>query len=59
MKAEKMATEGHKCGQGADRKKKSKAKIDKELSEIRAEMERLALKMQQESQRYTGGMSGL
>jgi hypothetical protein len=42
-----MATEGHKCGRGADRKQKIKAKIDKELSDIRAKMERLTWKMQQ------------
>jgi hypothetical protein len=44
-----MATEGHKYGRGADHKNKSKAKIDKELIEIRARMEELTLKMQQET----------
>jgi hypothetical protein len=34
-----MAIEGHKCGRGADHKKKSKEEIDKKLIEIRARME--------------------
>jgi hypothetical protein len=41
-----MATEGHERGQRGGRQQKRKEEIDKELSEIRAEMERLALKMQ-------------
>jgi hypothetical protein len=49
MKTEKMATEGHKYGRGADHKKKSKEKIDKELIEIREIMEQLTLKMHHET----------
>jgi hypothetical protein len=45
----KMATEGHRHGQGKDRQQKSKAEMDKELEEIRAELNRLELKMQQEA----------
>jgi hypothetical protein len=45
-----MATEGHKCGQGKDCQQKRKVEIDKELEEIRAEMEKLRLRMQQGSQ---------
>jgi len=41
-----MATEGHKYGRGVNHKKKSKAKIDKEIIEIRERMEQLTLKMQ-------------
>jgi hypothetical protein len=44
-----MATEGHGRGQGKDRQHKSKAKIDKELIEIRARMEQLTWKKQQEA----------
>ena len=44
-----MATKGHECGQRGDRQKKSKAEIDRELIEIRARMEQLTLKMQQEA----------
>jgi hypothetical protein len=44
-----MATKGHERGQRGDRQKKSKAEIDKELIEIRARMEQLTLKMQQEA----------
>jgi hypothetical protein len=44
-----MATEGHKRGRRGDRQQKNKAKIDKELNEIRVEMEKLALKMQHEA----------
>jgi hypothetical protein len=43
-----MVTEGHKRGRREDCPWKRKAEIDKELSEIRAEMEKLALKMQHE-----------
>jgi hypothetical protein len=50
MKEETMATEGHKRSQGKDHQKKIKEKMDKELEEIRVETDRLALKMQQESQ---------
>jgi hypothetical protein len=45
----KMATEGHRHGRGKDHQQKRKAEVEKELSEIRAEMERLAFKMQQEA----------
>jgi hypothetical protein len=41
-----MATEGHKCVQGSNRKMKRKAKIDKEFTEIQAQMKTLAFKMQ-------------
>jgi hypothetical protein len=44
-----MATEGHKHGRREDCPQKRKVEIDKELSEIRAEMEKLALKMQHEA----------
>jgi hypothetical protein len=40
-----MATESHWCGQDKDRQQK-KTKIEKELNEIRENMERLALKIQ-------------
>jgi hypothetical protein len=43
-----MVTEGHERGQDKDRQQKRKAETDKELKEIRAQMEKLALKMQQE-----------
>jgi hypothetical protein len=43
-----MATEGHKHRSKRRLPKKRKEEIDKELSEIRAEMEKLALKMQHE-----------
>jgi hypothetical protein len=42
-----MATEGHEHGGRGDHQQMSKAEIDKELTEIRARMEELALKMQQ------------
>jgi hypothetical protein len=45
----KMATEGHRGGQGEDHQQKNKAEIDKELREIREKMENIALKMQQEA----------
>ena len=41
-----MAIEGHKDGRGEDCPQKIKAEMDKELSEIWAEMEKIALKMQ-------------
>jgi hypothetical protein len=44
-----MATEGHKKGWGEDHQQRNKDEIDKELNEIRAEMEKLAFKMQQDS----------
>jgi hypothetical protein len=44
-----MATEGHRGSQGKDHQQKTKVEIDKELIEIRAKMERLALKMQQDA----------
>jgi hypothetical protein len=44
----KMATEGHKCGRREDLQQKRKAEMDQELNKIRAEMDRLALKMHQE-----------
>jgi hypothetical protein len=44
-----MATEGHMGGQGKDHQQKNKVEIDKELTEIREKMERLALKMQQDA----------
>jgi methyl coenzyme M reductase subunit D len=44
-----MATEGHRGGQDKDHQQKTKVEIDKELIEIRAKMERLALKMQQDA----------
>jgi hypothetical protein len=43
-----MVVEGHKRGRREDFPQKRKVEMDKELSEIRAEMEKLALKMQQE-----------
>jgi hypothetical protein len=45
-----MATEGHRHGQGKDRQQKRKAEMDKELEEIRVELDRITLKMQQEAQ---------
>jgi hypothetical protein len=44
-----MNTKGHGRGQGRDYKKKSKPDMDLELIEIREIMEKLALKMQQET----------
>jgi hypothetical protein len=44
-----MVTEGHKRGRGEDHQQRNKAEIDKELNEIRTEMEKLAFKMQQDS----------
>jgi hypothetical protein len=44
-----MAIEGHKHGRGEVHSQKRKVEMDKELSEIRAQMEELAFKMQQES----------
>jgi len=41
-----MATEGHERGGRADHQQKTKAEIDKELTEIRARMVQLALIMQ-------------
>jgi hypothetical protein len=43
-----MATEYHKHGQREDFPWKKKVEMDKELNEIQAEMEKLALKMQHE-----------
>jgi hypothetical protein len=45
-----MAIEGHKRGREGDLHQKIKAEIDKGLEEIRVEMDRMTLKMQQESQ---------
>jgi hypothetical protein len=45
----KMATEIHRRGREADHKQKRKVDMDQELKEIREEMERLTLKMQQEA----------
>jgi formyltetrahydrofolate synthetase len=44
-----MDTKGHMGGQGKDHQQKNKVEIDKELIEIRENMERLALKMQQDA----------
>jgi hypothetical protein len=44
-----MSTEGHKRGQRGGYLQRGKAEMDKELSEIRAKMERLAFKMRQEA----------
>lgn len=44
-----MVTEGHNHGQREDCQQKYKVEMDIELNEIRVEMGRLALKMQQES----------
>jgi hypothetical protein len=44
-----MATEGHERGPREDCQQKRKAEIDEELSEIRAQMEKLAFKMQQDA----------
>jgi hypothetical protein len=41
-----MATKGHKRGQDKDSQQKKRAEMDRELRKIRAEMNRLALKMQ-------------
>jgi hypothetical protein len=43
-----MATEGHERGQREGYKKKINPEMDLELNEIRARMEQLALRMQQE-----------
>jgi hypothetical protein len=42
----KMATEGHGRGRREDHQPKGKDEMDKELAEVRARMEQLALKMQ-------------
>jgi hypothetical protein len=44
-----MVIGGHEHGRGEDFPQKRKVEMDKELSEIRAKMERLAFKMQQEA----------
>jgi len=43
-----MDTEGQRSGQGIDRHHKRKAKMDQELSDIRARMENISFKMQQD-----------
>jgi hypothetical protein len=43
-----MAIGGHNHGRREDFPQKRKEKLDKDFSEIREEMEKLALKMQQE-----------
>jgi hypothetical protein len=43
-----MVTDGHKHSRGKDCSQKRKEEIDKEINEIRAEMEKLALNMQHE-----------
>jgi hypothetical protein len=45
-----MATEVHERGQRGDHQNKTKAEIDKELTEIRERMEQLALIMQQNAE---------
>jgi hypothetical protein len=40
-----MATEGHERGPREDHQQKNKDEIDKEISEVRAQMENLAFKM--------------
>jgi hypothetical protein len=45
----KMATEGRKHGQGKDHQQEKREEMDKELQDIRAELERLTFKVQQES----------
>jgi len=44
-----MNTEGHENGQKEDCNKKCNLEMDQDLNEIRARMEQLALKMQQEA----------
>jgi hypothetical protein len=44
-----MDTKGHERGGRGDHQQMNKAEIDKELAEIRARMEQLTLKMQQEA----------
>jgi hypothetical protein len=44
-----MAIEDHECGQREGHQQKIKPEMDMELIEIRENMERLALKMQQEA----------
>jgi hypothetical protein len=44
-----MATKGHEHGRRGDHQQKSKEEIDKDLIEIRARMEQMTLKMQQET----------
>jgi hypothetical protein len=44
-----MAIDGHNHGRGEIHSQQSKVEMDKELNEIRAQMERLAFTMQQES----------
>jgi hypothetical protein len=41
-----MAIEGHEHGRRGYHQQKNKAEMDKEIEEIRAKMDRLALKMQ-------------
>jgi hypothetical protein len=45
-----MVIEGHDHGRRGYHQQKNKAEMDKEIEEIRAKMDRLALKMQQEAQ---------
>jgi hypothetical protein len=44
----KMDIKGHRSGQGSDRQQKRKVEMDKELSEIREQMEKLAFKMKRD-----------
>jgi hypothetical protein len=44
-----MATNGHKHGRGEVHSQKSEVDMDKELSEIQAQMESISFNMQQES----------
>jgi hypothetical protein len=48
----KMVTEGHECGGRGYHQQMSKEEIEKEIAEIRARMEQLALKMQQDARTH-------
>jgi hypothetical protein len=53
----KMATEGHACDGKKIHQQPEQAEMDKELAEIRARMEELALQMQQDARSH-GCMNG-
>jgi hypothetical protein len=48
----KMATEGHGCGGKKNHQQQRKDEMDKELAEIRARMEELALRVQQNAKTH-------
>jgi hypothetical protein len=47
-----MATEGHEHGPRGDHQQKNKDETDKEINEIREQMEKLGFKMQQDAKMH-------